>query len=220
MGGRLFKLQNTITKVELTPFVAKHYDTILNILSLGIYPVFTKQIIEKAPFENNDTVLDLGSGTGRFACLINKKAPIKKYIGIDLSDIMIKQANKKCRRFKNFSFIQGEIQKETSFEKEFDKVFISFVLHGFEQRDRIKIIKNAFKALKPGGKFVILDYAEKDVDKSPLIIKYLIRKIECPLAEDFMKRNLNAMLQGAGFTKFKELFFLKGYVRLGIATKQ
>ncbi len=220
MGGRLFKLQNTTTKVELTPFVAKHYDAILNILSFGIYPVFTKQVIEKAPFEDNDAILDLGSGTGRFACLINKKVSVKKYIGIDLSNIMIKQASKKCRGLKNFSFTQGEIQKEIPFENEFDKVFISFVLHGFEQKDRIKIIENAFKALKHGGKFVILDYAEKDVNKSPLIIKYLIRKIECPLAEDFMKRNLKAMLQSTGFTKYKELFFLKSYVRLEIATKQ
>jgi len=221
MGGRFLKLQNTVTKVELTPFVARHYDTILNIASLGIYPMFTKRVIEKAPFEDNDTILDLGSGTGRFACLINKKIVVKKYIGIDLSDIMIKQANRKCaRRFKTFSFMQGEIQKNISFENEFDKVFISFVLHGFRQEERIKIIKNAFKALKPGGKFIILDYAEKDVNKSPLIIKYLIRKVECPLAEDFMKRNLNAMLINTGFAEFKELFFLKGYVRLGIATKQ
>ncbi len=220
MGGRFLKLQNTVTKVELTPFVAKHYDTILNILSFGIYPMFTKQVIEKAPFENDDTILDLGSGTGRFACLINKKVSVKKYIGIDLSDIMIEQANRRCAKLENFSFIQGEIQKEIPFENEFDKVFISFVLHGFKQEDRIKIIENAFKALKPGGQFIILDYAEKDVDKSPLIIKYLIRKIECPLAEDFMKRNLSAMLQNAGFAKFEELTFLKGYVRLGIATKQ
>jgi len=220
MGGRFLKLQNTVTKVELTPFVARHYDTILNIFSLGIYPILTEQIIKKAPFEDNDAILDLGSGTGRFACLINKKISVKKYVGIDLSNIMIEQANRKCTKFKNFSFIQGEIQKEMLFENEFDKVFISFVLHGFEQKDRIKIIENAFKALKPGGQFIILDYAEKNVDKSPLIIKYLIRKIECPLAEDFMKRNLSAMLQSAGFVKFEELAFLKGYVRLGIATKR
>jgi ubiquinone/menaquinone biosynthesis C-methylase UbiE len=220
MGGRFFKLPDITTKVELTPFVAKHYDAILNIASLGIYPIFTKHAIEKAPFKNGDAVLDLGSGTGRFACLIKRKTNISKYVGVDLSEIMIRQARQRCSKFKNFTFIQGEIQKELAFKEEFDKVFISFVLHGFTQENRIAIIQNAYTALKPGGQFIILDYAEKDVNTSPFIIKFLIRKVECPLAEDFMNRNLEHMLSDTGFSVFQKFLFLGGYVREEIAIKK
>ncbi len=221
MGGKFAKLQNNLrSKVELSPFFARHYETILSIFSLGTYIPFAKKVIEKAPFKDNDSVLDLGSGSGHFACLIHRKAKIKKYVGADLSEEMLKQAERKCKNFKNIKFIQREIQSELPFTNEFDKVFISFVLHGFEQKDREKIIENAFKALKPNGKFLILDYAEKDMDKSPYIAKLLIRKVECPLAEDFMNRNLKKMLAKAGFVKFEEMFFFKGYVRLEIATKK
>ena len=220
MGGRFLKLQNNMrSKVELSPFFAKHYETILNIVSFGAYIPFTKNVIEKAPFEKGDSVLDLGSGSGHFACLIAQKANPRRYVGIDISKEMLKIAKERCKNLKNIEFVPGKIQENLPFNSEFDKVFISFVLHGFVQEERLKIIRNAYKSLKPGGKFIILDYAEKNVDKSPLLVKFLIRKAECPLAEKFMKRNLKEMLRREGFSKFEEIFFFKGYVRLEIATK-
>ncbi len=220
MGGRFLKLQNNVrSKVELSPFFAKHYETILNIVSFGAYIPFTKNVIEKAPFEKGDSVLDLGSGSGHFACLITRKANPRRYVGIDISKEMLKIAKERCKNLKNIEFVPGKIQENLPFNSEFDKVFISFVLHGFVQEERLKIIRNAYKSLKPGGKFIILDYAEKNVDKSPLPVKFLIRKAECPLAEEFMKKNLKEMLRREGFSKFEEIFFFKGYVRLEIATK-
>ncbi len=220
MGGGFVKLQHNVeTKVELSPFVAKHYEAILNALSFGIYIPFTKGVVKEAPFEDGDSVLDLGAGSGHFACLIHKKAKIKRYVGIDLSDIMVVRANERCKDYPDAQFIKGSISEEPGFHSEFDKVFISFVLHGFTQENRNKIIKNAHEALKPNGKFIILDYAERDVDRASFIVKLLIRKAECPLAEEFMKRDLKKMLGEFGFGNFEEKFFFNGYVRLEIATK-
>ena len=214
------KLQSKIkSKVELNPFEAKHYDLLMDVLSLGIYPSFTKRVIDKINFSNEENILDLGSGTGEFSCLFHKKAKISRYIGIDLSEIMIRQAENKCKNYKDAKFIQGDIRKELSFKNEFSKTFIAFVLHGFIQEDRIKIIRNAFNALKKGGEFITLDYAEKDVDKAPFYIKFLIRKLECPLAEEFMSRNFKKTLKEVGFTEFKEYFFLGGYIRLEVVKK-
>ncbi len=207
------------SKVELNPFEAKHYDTLLDILSLGIYPSFINRVIDKIKFEENESILDLGSGTGRFSCLFHKKAKIRRYTGMDLSEIMIRQAQKKCNKYKDAEFIQKDIRKELPFKKEFDKTFISFVLHGFVQEDRIEIIKNAYNALKEGGQFIILDYSEKDVEMASFFIKFLIRKMECPLAEEFMNINLRKVLAEAHFKKFTEYFFLNGYIRLEVATK-
>ncbi len=220
MGGGFFKLQNNVrSKVELSPFFAKHYETILNIVSFGTYIPFTKKVIKKAPFKKGDSILDLGSGSGHFACLISQKANPKRYVGMDISKEMLKRARKRCKNVKNIEFLQGRIQEILPFDSEFDKVFISFVLHGFVQKERLKIIRNAYKSLKPGGKFLILDYAEKNINKSPFLVKLLIRKAECPLAEEFINRNLQEMLRTEGFVKFKELFFFKGYIRLEIAEK-
>ncbi len=209
------------TKVELTPFVAKHYNALLNIFSFGIYPHFTTKVVKEANFRKGDSVLDLGSGTGRFACLIRKYiGETGKYVGVDLSRIMVQQARKRCENFKNTRFISGRIEEELSLTEYFDKVFISFVLHGFTQENRIKIIRNAYKRLRTGGKLIILDYAERDVDRASPIVKFLIRKVECPLAEKFMQINLKEVLFKIGFSAFIEKFHLKGYVRLEMCEKR
>ena len=212
---------NKETKVELTPFIAKHYDAFLNAFSIGIYPFFTANVVKEANFKKGDSVLDLGAGTGRFACLIQKYIGEKgKYVGIDLSEIMVQQAKKRCRSFKNIHFIQERIEEELPLTEHFDKVFISFVLHGFVQENRIKIIKNAYNRLRIGGQFIILDYAERDVNTAPFIVKFLIRKVECPLAEEFMQIDLKKVLSENGFSDFKEKFYFKNYVRLEICKKQ
>ncbi len=220
MGGRISELQSKIeSKVELNPFEAKHYDLMMNIFSLGIYPSFTSRVIDRIKFFDKESIIDFGSGTGHFSCLFHKKARIEKYVGIDLSEIMVKQAEKKCKKYGDTKFIRGDIRKSVPFKEEFTKAFISFVLHGFVQEERIKIAQNAYNALKKGGKFIILDYGEKDVDSAPFYIKFLIRKLECPLAEEFMKTDLKKMLKSVGFANFTEHSFVNGYIRLEIATK-
>jgi len=59
-GGDV-RIKNTKeTKVELTPFVAKHYNAILNIFSFGIYPHFNTKVVKEENFRKGDSVLDLG----------------------------------------------------------------------------------------------------------------------------------------------------------------
>jgi ubiquinone/menaquinone biosynthesis C-methylase UbiE len=100
------------------------------------------------------------------------------------------------------------------YENEYDVVFISFVLHGFVQEKRDIIIQNAYRALKPGGRFAILDYNNFDVDKAPWYIRVAIRKVECPLAEDFIQRDTKKMLKDHGFERFEEFFYFNNYLRL------
>ena len=105
------------------------------------------------------------------------------------------------------------------YEGEFDKVFIAFVLHGFIQEDRLRIVANAHRALRPGGEFVILDYAHFDPAKSPWPVRVAFR-IECPLATDFALRDWEAILRGHGFAEFRTHPYYLGYVRLLAARKE
>ena len=68
------------------------------------------------------------------------------------------------------------------------KVFISFVLHGFPQDVRLKIIGNTLKALDAGGEIFILDYSEISLNEMPFYVRGLFKRIECPYAFDFMER--------------------------------
>ncbi len=207
------------SKVEVKGFEARFYDQLLDLLTLGQYPRLLRKVFSQMSIAEGDSIIDLGSGTGRNACYMLKKAGRNaRLVGLDINEDMIKKARKKCRDYPNAEFINMRIEEPIPFESEFDIAFISFVLHGFEDYDRVKIVKNVSKALKPGGRFYIFDYNEFDVDKAPFYVRFFIRKLECPLAEEFINLDLKKFLAGFGFSDFKEWTYAGRVIRLLEAT--
>jgi demethylmenaquinone methyltransferase/2-methoxy-6-polyprenyl-1,4-benzoquinol methylase len=137
-----------------------------------------------------------------------------KYLGLDISPEMIAQFNKKCAKFPNIQVADKRIDIDLPHENEFDMVFISFVLHGFPQEARLRIIQNTIRALKPGGTFFILDYSEIPLKDMPFFVRGPFRAIECPYAFDYMERDWKKILADRGFGNFTEVFFYRGYLRL------
>ena len=208
------------SKVELQGFTAKFYDTIMNTISFGVYSNFIKNAIESIEINANDKLLDFGAGTGRNALLMNRYLSTEgKIVGLEISDEMIQQFEHKFKNTSNIKIINKRIDKPFELEEKFDKVFISFVIHGFPHEVRTEIIKNAFNNLKEGGEFVILDFSEFIVKEMPFYSRIPFTTIECKYAFDFVERDWKAILSEFGFGKFREKYFLKNYVRLLKAEK-
>ena len=208
------------SKVEIQGFTAKHYDTIMNIVSFGFYAKFIGNAISKLEISDEDYILDLGCGTGRNACLMRNYLSEKGFIlGLDVSEGMGKQFNEKVRNFKNVAFKNQRIDLPFSLEDKFDKVFISFVLHGFPHEVRERIINNAYENLKTGGTFWILDFNEFALINMPFYFRIPFLAIECPYAFDFIERDWKKILEKTGFNNFIERLYLKSYVRLLAARK-
>jgi demethylmenaquinone methyltransferase/2-methoxy-6-polyprenyl-1,4-benzoquinol methylase len=203
------------SKVEISGFVAKYYDTIMNVITLGKYSSLIQKAIQLMQINPNDKILDLGAGTGRNACLMMKYLSEQgELIGLDISQEMIDQFKKNCAQFPNANIINKRIDQDLDYKEHFDKVFISFVLHGFPQNVREVIVRNAFKALKNGSSFFILDYNEFSMRKMPFYLRIPFKRIECKYAFDFIEMDCKKMLSLAGFKNFEEHLFLSGYVRL------
>ncbi|MBC8429522.1 MAG: class I SAM-dependent methyltransferase, partial [Dehalococcoidia bacterium] len=131
----------------------------MNVISLGYYPLLIKKVIGKMDIQPGQSILDLGSGTGRNDCLMAQKiGPRGKILGLDISKEMLSLSRRRCRPYANVQFREQRVETLLTYQEEFDKVFISFVLHGFEDAQKVRIISNAYWALKPGGLFYILDY--------------------------------------------------------------
>jgi len=208
------------SKVEVKDWEARYYDVFLNLVSAGRYSHFIKEIIARMDIKPGQSILDLGSGTGKNDFFMAQKiGPHGKIVGLDISDVMINQAKKRCCRYANVTFKKLRIEQPLAYEEEFDKVFISFTLHGFEDAQKVGIIHNAYQALKPGGTFYVSDYAEFDIDKMWFPLRWAFTRWECQLAVEFLKLNIKGMTRAQGFTDVKEEFFIGAHLRLLSAGK-
>jgi len=201
--------------VELSNFTSKHYDKVMNIGSFGKYKGFIHKAIADLNISPNDKILDLGCGTGRNVLLMNKYLSDSSLItGMDISENMERQFKENCKNFKNIEFVNKRIDQPFKLDQEFDRVFISFVIHGFPHEVRKTVIQNAYNNLKSGGKFHILDFAEFDMTKMPFHHRFIFKKIECKYAFDYIERDWISILREYGFDKPMEKYYFKNYVRL------
>lgn len=209
------------SRVELTESIARHYDILLDLGTLGTYPSVIQSAVRSMEIEPSDKILDLGAGTGRNACLMMEYLSAEgEILGIDISEEMTSQFEKNCADWGNARIINQRIDRPLPYENEFDKVFMCFVLHGFPQRIRIRIIQNAYNALKMNGEFFILDYNSFSLGDMPFLIRIPFKILECPYAFDFIKRDWKGILAEEGFSHFEEKFYYSDYVRLLKAVKE
>ena len=208
------------SKVEIQGFIARHYDTLLNIASLGWYKKFITAAIKKMQIEPGEHILDLGCGTGRNARLMrNYFGDNGHLLGMDVSYTMGRQFEHNTRPYKNMEFHSERIDLPFIQEQKFDRVFIGFVLHGFPQQVRKTIIKNAYDNLKPGGIFSVLDFAEFSLDEMPAYYRIPFKILECPYAFDFIEKDWKKKLAEYGFGQFSEHLMFHNYLRLLNGTK-
>lgn len=206
--------------VELTPFISRHYDGLMNTLSFGLYRGFIQKAIQDMQISKESDILDLGCGTGRNAALMaGYLGNTGNITGMDISPEMESQFLSKFDTDKQACFVNQRIDQPFNLDKKFDIVFISFVIHGFPHPVRHTVIQNVLNHLKPGGRFIILDYAEFDMTAMPAHHRFVFKRVECKYAFDYIERDWKQILRDSGFNNFRENFYLKKYVRLLKAEK-
>jgi len=208
------------SKVELNSFSAKNYDRIMNIASFGLYYGFIRKAIRTMDIQSEDKILDLGCGTGRNALIMNTYLdPQGKMTCMDNSSVMEEKFNKKCGKYEHIHFIRQRIDRPFNLLEKFDKLWISFVIHGFPQEVRLTVLDNVFRHLKTGGQFFLLDFSEFNLHDMPALYRFVFQRVECKYAFDFIKRDWKKILSGYHFAKFEEIYFFDRYVRLLKAEK-
>ncbi len=151
-----------------------------------------------AKLNPGEIVLDLGSGGGIDVLLSAKRVgPTGKAYGLDMTDEMLALANENKRKagLDNVEFLKGEIEHIPLPDNSVDVIISNCVINLSADKDRV--LRQAFRVLKPGGRFAVSDVVTRG-EMRPEIRQSVLAWVGCiagALEEHEYRRKLGA----AGF---------------------
>ncbi|MGA8442561.1 MAG: arsenite methyltransferase [Candidatus Sulfotelmatobacter sp.] len=151
-----------------------------------------------AKLNPGEIVLDLGSGGGVDVLLSAKRVgPSGKAYGLDMTNEMLSLANKNKRKAgaENVEFLRGEIEHIPLPDNSVDVIISNCVINLSADKDRV--LREAFRVLKPGGRFAVSDVVTHG-EMLPEIRQSVLLWVGC-VAGALEENEYRAKLASAGF---------------------
>ena len=153
-----------------------------------------------AELNPGETVLDLGSGGGIDVLLSARRVgPTGKAYGLDMTDEMLALANKNqaAAGVENVEFLKGEIEHIPLPDNSVDVIISNCVINLSADKDRV--LAEAFRVLKPGGRFAVSDVVVRGDDVPAEVRRNMELWIGC-VAGALEEQEYRGKLAHAGFT--------------------
>jgi len=139
--------------------VYDRYDLMNDFMSLGIHRLWKKSLLNMMNPSSNQNLIDVACGTGDIAKLFVKYVnKLSRIACVDPNKGMISKGKEKLSKFKNINWIISPAEKIPLSDNLFDFYTISFGLRNTANID--KALSEAYRVLKPGGRFLCLEFSK------------------------------------------------------------
>ena len=139
--------------------VYKKYDLMNDIMSLGVHRLWKKSFIDWLNPQQNTKLIDVASGTGDIAKLFLEKVNHKSHVCcVDENRNMLTLNKKKINLNNNIKWFCNNAERLPFKKDQFDYYTISFGIRNVNNID--KVLNEAYRVLKPGGRFLCLEFSK------------------------------------------------------------
>jgi arsenite methyltransferase len=155
-----------------------------------------------AELKPGETVLDLGSGGGIDVLLSARRVgPAGKAYGLDMTDEMLALARENQRKagVQNVEFLKGEIEHIPLPDNSVDVIISNCVINLSDDKDRV--LSEAFRVLKPGGRFAVSDIVVRG--EMPVEIRRSVELWAGCIAGALEESEYQSKLAAAGFEQIE-----------------
>ena len=135
------------------------YDLMNDIMSLGIHRIWKDKFIDWMNPSRSSTMIDVASGTGDIAKLFSLRVKnLSMVTCIEPNDDMFRKGKNNLINFKNIKWIKSRAETLPVEDNTYDFYSISFGIRNVS--DINKTLKEALRVLKPGGRFMCLEFSK------------------------------------------------------------
>ena len=139
--------------------VYNNYDLMNDLMSFGVHRIWKKNLINMMNPSKNHKLIDVACGTGDIVELyIKNVGKFSNITCVDPNERMNKKAKEKLTKFKKLNWLIASAENLPIPDNNYDFYTISFGLRNTKSIE--KSISEAYRVLKPGGRFLCLEFSK------------------------------------------------------------
>jgi demethylmenaquinone methyltransferase/2-methoxy-6-polyprenyl-1,4-benzoquinol methylase len=151
--------------------VHNNYDLMNDLISLGVHRLWKRNLIKWMNPQPGNQIIDVAAGTGDLAKMISQKNDNRNnFFCVEPNKEMFDTGKNKLKSFTNIKWYLNPAEKLPFEENTFDFYTISYGIRNVT--DINQCLKEAYRVLKPGGRFFCLEFSKVENE----ILNFLYKK--------------------------------------------
>lgn len=198
-GGRPFSMAHGMSIFDYMN-INPSFNAIFSNSMANMSKIMMEKVVETYKgFDELESLVDVGGGTGATLNKIISKYPSIKGINFDLPHVV-----KNAPSYPGIEHVGGDMRVAVP---KGNAIFIKNTFHNWSDEDCLKILKNCYEALPEKAKVIVMDSVKPEIPEPSISHKHLFQMdtimLTQPGGKERTANELRVLAEGAGFSKFQ-----------------